>query len=204
MISSRREFIKRGGLYTLAGAGMAAIATPGQAQICPRVSGAGSYLLGPFQNYKDPNKQGYLVTDLGFDETTVWCKVATNYDPIIFPTAQLGPVELIEHTFFMDMQATEITDLHVTVGSDGPQASFRGRVRTVTVVFPGEDQIIVDEICDFGCDATQLSQSAGIVVDKHNFSMTADFQDPTHVAIFGTPATFAGRLIRGAITINGF
>jgi hypothetical protein len=161
-------------------------------------------LLGPFQHAKIADRQAYLTTDLGFDETTVWCKVATNYDAIIFPTAQLGPVTILEHEFFMDMQSTELTDLQVTVGPDGPQASFRGTIRTVTVVFAGANQIIIDETCAFGCDAIQLSQSASIVVNRQNFSMTADFAEPNHRAIFGSPATFAGRLVRGAITINGF
>src|SRR5260221_280455 len=47
---------------------------------CRRVSGSGSYNIGPFESVVNGAKPVYLVTDLGFDETMVYCKVTTNFD----------------------------------------------------------------------------------------------------------------------------
>jgi hypothetical protein len=58
-------------------------------------------VLGPFQNADQKDQSVFLVTDLGFDERTLWCKVATNYDPFIFPTAKLGLVPIAAHRFSM-------------------------------------------------------------------------------------------------------
>src|SRR5258708_92525 len=57
-------------------------------------------------------------------------------------------------------------------------------------------------IAAFGCDATIISSGASINVSKTKFSMTVDF-DPSkeQAAIFGSLATFSGRLTQGNIMV---
>ena len=138
MSVSRRGFLKHAGTGLVTTAGV--LALPGSASAAShgmRVSGSGSYALGPFTHGDDPNREAYLITDLGFDETMVYCKVTTNFEPLIFPTAELGHVPLAAHTFFMDMQSTRIDSLVVQDGPDGlPRAIYTGVMSSETRVGP--------------------------------------------------------------------
>lgn len=173
---------------------------------CRRVNGSGSYGLGPFEPLRSGDEPVFLVTDLGFDETMVFCKVATNHAPFRFPTAGMGVVELGAHQFFMDMQSLRIDSLAVLEGADGPEAVYDGVLRSETRLFSGDRmQRFVEENVSFGCRAVHISGApASVRVTRTNFSMTARF-DPAkeHAAIFGREATFAGLLERGNIMVVG-
>jgi len=204
MDSTRRRFLKCSSAALAASITLrptAALAQTG----CRRVSGAGSYVLGPFQNADQKDQRVFLVTDLGFDERTLWCKVATNYDPFIFPTAKLGLVQLAAHEFFMDMQSTRIDSLDIKIRDDGPHAVYSGALRSETRLFSGAKAMtIVEEELLFDCDAADLGPAATTDITRTNFSMTAKFNPAKeHAAIFGETVTFAGHLTRGNITIAG-
>mgnify|MGYP000684069868 CR=1 FL=1 len=100
---TRRGFLTRASVGVLATSSVCAPRASAQAG-CRRVSGSGSYLLGPFEHAQVRGQQTFLLTDLGFDETQVWCKVTTNFEPFLFPTAKLGVAALGAHEFFMDMR----------------------------------------------------------------------------------------------------
>src|SRR5262245_53396196 len=118
---SRRTFMTRLGLLASATFLMRPALT--RAADCQRASGSGSYALGPFEPVTAGDEPAYLITDLGFDETMIFCKVTTNFAPFKFPTARLGVIDLSAHEFFMDMQSESIDSLTVEEGSDGPVAS---------------------------------------------------------------------------------
>ena len=77
MDSTKRRFLKCGTAALAASISLRPTATLAQTG-CRRVSGAGSYVLGPFQHADEKEQRVFLLTDLGFDEKTLWCKVATN------------------------------------------------------------------------------------------------------------------------------
>ena len=174
-----------------------------------RVNGAGSYDLGPFPHRDDPNRQAFLTTDLGFDETMVYCKVTTNFDPLVFPTFELGNVPLAAYTFFMDMQSTRIDSLVVEDGPNGlPQAVYRGVMSSETRVGPHGDpgqQIFIEHEIAYDCVAED--DNAGtpveVAISKNFFSMTGHFSPGGgHHALFGPLFTFAGTLTGGNIVIE--
>ncbi len=89
MSVSRRRFLKRAGTGLVTTAGVLALPRSAHAATGGRrISGSGSYDLGPFDHRDDPDNPDNkvpLTTDLGFDETMVYCKVTTNFEPFIFP-----------------------------------------------------------------------------------------------------------------------
>ena len=195
---TRRKFL------TGLGAGLLASSTMMPAlgrTTCQRISGFGSYLLGPFDPVVDGAEPVYLTTDLGFDESALFCKVSTNYAPFKFPTARLGVVEFDAYEFFMDMQSTSINSLTIEETDMGYVANFQGILRSVTRLYNGDRAVeYVEEDISFGCLATELAPR--VSVSEENFSMMASF-DPVkgQAAIFGPEATFAGRLTVGQITV---
>jgi hypothetical protein len=199
---TRRNFLTKFGIGALATAGLFAQATVAQTT-CSRVSGAGSNNLGPFEPVRAGADPVFLIADMGFDETFVFCKVTTNFAPFKFQTARLGIIDFGAHEFFMDMHSVSIDSLTVEEGSAGPVANYTGILRSETRVFSGEKlRTYVEEHVAFGCLATQLNETASIEISRTNFVMTARF-DPAkeHAAIFGDQATFAGRISRGNIVI---
>jgi hypothetical protein len=185
--------------------GLAALPARAQTEptVCRRVSGAGSYRLGPFDPVEAGGEPAYLVTDLGFDERIVFCKVTTNFQPFRFPTAALGAMDFQAHQFGMDMQSTRILSLNVEKTTNGLVAVYEGLLRSTTWVFNANkgtmDEIVEDTIA-FGCRAG-MSESV-IEISPRSFSMTAHFNpDLAHAAIFGPEATFAGNLEQGNIVI---
>lgn len=202
MSFSRRSFLKRLGVTGFT-AGMFAGQIRAQ-ETCQRVNGSGSYALGPFEPLDVDADPVFLITDLGFDETMLFCKVTTNFAPFRFPTARLGVIEFGAHEFYMDMQSESIEALTIEQGNDGLVANFTGVLRSETRVFSGARlRTYTEDHIAFGCLASQLSPAARIEISKSNFSMTARF-DPNgeHAAIFGDQATFAGRLSQGNIIVN--
>jgi hypothetical protein len=199
---SRRIFLRHASVAALATGPLSAIGSAPPPS-CQRVSGAGSYTLGPFDPLKDGDDPVFLVTDLGFDETMVFCTIRTNA-PMLFQTAKQGLFELGANEFFMDMQSIRIASVTIQDGADGPHAVFAGTLRSETrlPLLGGKPQTIVEEEVLFGCDVTEFGPEANIEASKTNFSMTAHF-DPRkqHAAIFGQEPTFAGRLTRGNIVI---
>ncbi len=203
MNTTRRRFLGQAGVGLLATGGLFAVQTKTRAAT-QRANGSGWYLIGPFDNALEPGKSVFLTSDFGFDETMAFCKVATNYDPLLFPTAKLGIVKLAAHEFFMEMRSVRIDKFEVTVGSDGPQATFSGTLRSETRLFSGDKlKTIIEEDVDYGCDAYVLGPQAQAQITATNFSMTAHY-DPTkdHAAIFGETATFAGHTVYGNIIVQ--
>lgn len=200
---TRRNFLTKVGAGILGFAGLSVGVTQA-GDSCQRISGFGSYLLGPFESLTDANDVVYLVTDLGFDETSLFCTVRTNYAPFRFPTAQMGIVDLEIHEFFMDMQSVQIDTLDVVDTGDGLQAVYSGVMRSETRVFSGDRmQTFIEGDIGFGCHATHLNDASKIEISTTNFSMTANFEpEGEHAAIFGEHATFAGRLSRGNIVVQ--
>ena len=209
MSVSRRGFLKHAGTGLVTTAGV--LAFPGSARAAShgmRVSGSGSYALGPFPHGDDPNGQAYLITDLGFDETMVYCKVTTNFEPLIFPTAELGNVPLPAHTFFMDMQSTRIDSLEVQDGPDGlSKAIYRGVMSSETRVgsYRNPDYLFVEHEIAYDCVAED--DNAGtpveVAISKNSFSMTGHFSEGGgHHSLFGRDFTFAGTLTSGNIVIE--
>jgi hypothetical protein len=131
-----------------------------------------------------------------------FCKVSTNYDAMLFPTAKLGVVELGAHEFFMDMESTHIDSLDVQMSSDGPVAIYSGRLASETRIGSGANAKTYSEQAAFGCNALDLGPTASVQILKDNFSMSVHF-DPAgnQAAIFGEHATFAGHLTTGHISI---
>ena len=174
-----------------------------------RVSGSGSYALGPFPHGDDPNGQAYLITDLGFDETMVYCKVTTNFEPLIFPTAERGNVPLPAHTFFMDMQSTRIDSLEVQDGPDGfPEAIYRGVMSSETRVgLHGDPNQMIFIEHEIAYDCVAEDDNAGtpveVAISKNVFSMKGYFSpEGGHHALFGPEFTFAGTLTSGNIVVE--
>ena len=208
MSVSRRRFLKRTGAGLVTTAGV--LALPGSASAASggrRVSGSGSYDLGPFPHRDDPenpDRRVPLTTDLGFDETMVYCKVTTNFEPFIFPTFELGNVPLDAHSFFMDMQSTRIDRLDIVDGPDGqPRAIYEGVMRSETRV-PGFPPIIEEEI-PYGCvaDDDPFGTPAEVGISKNSFSMTGYFSPGGgHHLLFGPEFEFAGTLTSGNIVIQ--
>jgi hypothetical protein len=198
---NRRTFLRQTGFRALAAT--AFFASPARNSACSRVSGAGSYQLGPFDPVNRNEELVYLLTDLGFDETMVFCKITTNFAPLLFRTARLGVVEFAAHEFYMDMHSVSISSLNIQEGTEGPVAIYAGILRSETRLFSGARmQMLVEENVAFGCRANGLSTGERIAVTGNYFSMTANF-DPRqrHSAIFGAQPTFAGRLTQGNITV---
>ena len=208
MSVSRRRFLKRTGAGLVTTAGVLALPRSASAATGGRrISGSGSYDLGPFMHRDDPNRQAFLTTDLGFDETMVYCKVTTNFEPFIFPTFGMGPVELEAHSFFMDMQSTRIDRLDIVDGPDGqPRAFYEGVMRSITRARVGETMFEFDEVeIPYGCvaDDDPLGTPAEVGISKNFFSMVGYF-DPAggHHVLFGPEFTFAGNLTSGNIVIE--
>ncbi len=200
MSVSRRAFFTKGGLLA---AGFLAVETPALAA-CQRVNGAGSYLLGPFAHAQQKDRPVFLTTDLGFDETIVWCKVATNFEPFLFPTAKLGVVELAAHEFFMDMQSTRIDSVQIQFRGNTPVAVYAGALRSEPRLFSGQKAVtFIEEEINFDCEAQDLGPRTTVEVSAKNFVMTAKFNaTKEHAAIFGDQVTFAGHLTRGNISVT--
>jgi hypothetical protein len=171
---------------------------------CQRVSGAGSYRIGPFDPVEADGEPAYLVTDLGFDETMVFCKVTTNFQPFRFPTASMGTIAFQPHQFGMDMRSSLISSLKVEETERGLIAVYEGLMRSTTWVFNAEEGAmteIVEDAIAFGCRAGMSDESV-IEITPHSFSMTAHFNpNLAHAAIFGEEAVFAGPLQQGSIVI---
>ena len=202
MSTTRRLFLKQGGLTLVASAGL--WTSPASAQSsCRRVSGAGSYRLGPFEHAQIEGREVFLLTDLGFDETWVRCKITTNFEPLLFPTAGLGVIPFGPHEFFMEMESTRIDALEIQVGSDGPLAIYTGTLRSETRIGSGENaRTFIEEDVDFGCAAVDLGPAASVEVSTINFSMTVRYHPSReHALIFGQRPTFAGHLISGNIIV---
>src|SRR5258708_39970575 len=119
MDTTRRRFLKQVGAGLLATGGLFAVNTQARAATS-RANGSGWYMLGPFDHALEQGKQVFLTSDFGFDETMAFCKVATNYDPLLFPTAKLGVVKLGAHEFYMEMRSTNIAKFTIKMGGDGP------------------------------------------------------------------------------------
>ena len=213
MSVSRRRFLKRAGAGLVTTAGV--LALPGSASAASggrRISGSGSYDLGPFDHRDDPNNPDNkvpLTTDLGFDETMVYCKVTTNFEPFIFPAYNpaFGMVPVDAHSFFMDMQSTRIDRLDIVDGPDGqPRAIYEGVMRSITranvagTLYEFDEQEI-----PYGCvaDDDPFGTPAEVGISKNSFSMTGYF-DPAggHHNLFGPEFTFAGTLTSGNIVIE--
>ncbi len=202
MRPTRRKFLKQLGAGLIAGSGVAAFGSATAQEACGRVNGAGSYLLGPFDSVEPNSEPVFLVSDLGFDETMLFCKVSTNYQPFLFPTAEMGVVEFGAHEFFMDMQSLNISSLQIEEAESGPRAIFTGTMRSETRIFSGDRaQTFVEERIIFDCWAHPGARSA-TEISETNFAMTAHFTRGTgHAAIFGTEVTFAGEVTTGNITV---
>ncbi len=211
MSVSRRRFLKRAGTGLVATASVLALPRSAHAATGGRrISGSGSYDLGPFPHRdepENPDRRVPLTTDLGFDETMVYCKVTTNFEPFIFTTFGMGPVELEAHSFFMDMQSTRIDRLDIVDGPDGqPQAIYEGVMRSITRAKVGETMFEFDEKeIRYGCvaDDDPFGTPAEVGISKNSFSMTGYF-DPAggHHVLFGPEFTFAGTLTSGNIVIE--
>jgi len=201
--TTRRRFLKQAGVGLLAGGGLIAAKVPARVA-SQRANGSGWYQLGPFNHALDPGKSVFLTSDFGFDETMAFCKIATNYDPLLFPTAKLGVVKLGAHELFMEMRSNYIDKFEVTMGANGPQATFSGGLRSETRLFSGDKlKTIIEEDIDYSCDAYVLGPQAQAQVTATSFSMTVHF-DPTkdHAAIFGEQPTFAGHTVYGNIIVQ--
>jgi hypothetical protein len=198
----RREFIRGLGIGTLATFGLSTSRMSAR-DACSRVSGAGSYQLGPFEPLQAGSDQVFLLTDLGFDETMVFCKITTNFAGLRFATAKMGIVELGPHEFYMDMRSVEIASLEIQTGDDGPHAVYTGALNSETRLFSGEaTRTIAEKEILFGCDVLAMGPEAAVDISKTNFAMTIHF-DPNkeHAAIFGENPTFSGRLTQGNIVV---
>src|SRR6266849_7088037 len=196
MNPTRRRFLKQAGVGVLATGCL--LATNRQVRAAnQRANGSGWYLLGPFDHALEQGKQVFLTSDFGFDETMAFCKIMTNFEPLLFPTAKLGVVKLGAHELFMEMRSSNIDKFEIKVGSDGPQASFSGSLRSETRLFSGDKlKTIIEEDIDYGCDAYVLGPQAQGQVSKANFSMSVHFDaKKDHAAIFGEQPTFAGHTV---------
>ncbi len=202
MNTTRRRFLRQAGIAVLATGGLIAANTQARAA-SQRANGSGWYLLGPFDHASEQGKQVFLTSDFGFDETMAFCKIGTNYDPLLFPTAKLGVVKLGAHELFMEMRSTNIDKFTIKMGSDGPQATFSGTLRSETRLFSGDKlKTIIEEDIDYGCDAYVLGPQAQGQVSKANFSMSVHFDTTKdHAAIFGEQPTFAGHTVYGNIIV---
>ena len=199
---SRRRFLQQTSVGVLATGGMLAMSVPVRAAN-QRANGSGWYSIGPFDHALEQGKQVFLTSDFGFDETMAFCKIMTNYEPFLFPSAKLGVVKLGAHEFFMEMRSTSIDKFAISLGSDGPQASFSGSLRSETRLFSGDKlKTIIEEDIDYGCDAYVLGPQAAAQITKTEFSMNVHF-DPAkeHAAIFGERPTFAGHTTYGHIIV---
>jgi hypothetical protein len=202
MSLARRDFLKGFGGGALLTLSLFAKDVPVRADGCERANGAGSYQVGPFPALDNADSV-YLDTELGFDETMVFCKVVTNFTAFRFPTATMGLIDFQPHEFSMDMRSVTIDSLVIKDNLEGPVVNFAGVLRSETRVFSGDRmKTFIEDHVAFGCEAINLSQEASIQVSRKNFPMTAQF-DPLkeHAAIFGDQATFAGRLTQGNIII---
>ena len=206
MNSTRREFLRRASIGMLAFGSLRSATRVRAGTDCSRVSGTGSYSLGPFEAVEAGGEPVFIVADLGFDETMVFCKVTTNFAPIRFPSAKNGVIELGAHEFFMDMKSIRIASMEILEANDGVVATYAATLRseTRTRLFTGGDmKTFIEEEVLFGCDVIELAPEASIEISKNNFSMTAHFNPrKEHAAIFGETATFAGRITQGNIIVQ--
>jgi len=202
MNSARRRFLKQAGAGLLTAGSLLAMSTPARAAT-QRANGSGWYLLGPFDHALEQGKQVFLTSDFGFDETMAFCKIMTNYEPLLFPTAKMGTVKLGAHELFMEMRSIRIDKFDIKMGSDGPQATFSGTLRSETRLFSGDKlKTIIEEDVDYGCDAYVLGPQAEGQVTKANFSLSVHYDAAKdHAAIFGEKPTFAGHTVYGNIIV---
>src|SRR5262245_23123930 len=109
MKTTRRTFLAKLGIGAVATAGLVTANSPVRASsVCQRVNGSGSYKLGPFDAAKAGDDPVYLITDLGFDESMVFCKVTTNFAAFRFPTKRIGVIEIGAHSFAMEMESVSM------------------------------------------------------------------------------------------------
>src|SRR5258706_9521339 len=134
MSISRRRFFQQASVGALATASLLTFGSSVKAS-CQRVSGAGSYELGPFDPVEAGGDPVFIVADLGFDETMVFCKITTNFAPLRFP-AKKGMIDLGAHEFYMDMKSIRIDSVEVSQGTDGPVAKYAGTLRSETRMRP--------------------------------------------------------------------
>ena len=167
------------------------------------MNGVGSSRLGPFDPVKKGDDPVYLLSDLGFDETLVFCKVTTNFAAFKFPTVRMGVINFEPHEFYMDMRSVSIDSMSVVQGKDGPEVNYKGILRSETRVFSGEKmKVFIEEHASFGCTAAMAKEIECAKASKNYFSMTARFdRTKEQAAIFGAQVTFAGHLTDGNIII---
>ena len=120
---TRHNFLTKFGIGTLTTTGLVAVGMPVSANNCKtqRVNGIGSSRLGPFYPVKKGDDPVYRLSDLGFDETLVFCKVTTNFDAFKFPTVRMGTIDFAPHEFYMDMRSVTVDSMIIVQGSDGPE-----------------------------------------------------------------------------------
>ena len=202
MSTPRRTFISQFGFGLLASSSLL-LKNPRVQAACQRVSGVGSSRLGPFDPVKEGNSPVYLLSDLGFDETLVFCKVTTNFEAFKFPTLRMGVIDFAPHEFYMDMRSVSIDSMVINQGSNGPEVNYKGVLRSETRVFSGDRmKVFVEDHASFGCTAAMARETEGARVSGNYFSMTARFdRTKEQAAIFGAQVTFAGRLTEGHIVI---
>lgn len=202
---TRRNFMLKVGIGAMSGVGLLGATKSARAESCPRVNGSGSYRLGPYDPVKTGDDPVFLITDLGFDETMVFCKVTTNFAAFRFPTAKMGVIELGAYSFAMEMESVSMDPPTIKneVGSDGPVASFNGVLRSETRIFSGGKlNVFTEDRIGFGCTATQLNSGAKADVSKNNFEMVVRFNPAKEqAAIFGEQPKFCGQLIKGNIIV---
>jgi hypothetical protein len=202
MNTSRRNFISQFG-FGLLGSSSLFIKNTDVQTGCQRVSGVGSSRLGPFDPVTKGDNQVYLLSDLGFDETLVFCKVTTNFEAFKFPTVRMGTINFAPHEFYMDMRSVSIDSMTIKDGKDGPEVNYKGVLRSETRVFSGDKmKVFVEEHASFGCTAAMAKETEGAKISGNYFSMTARFdRTKEQAAIFGAQVTFAGQLTDGHIVI---
>jgi len=202
MNTTRRRFLRQAGVGLLATGGLLAANTKANATTS-RANGSGWYLIGPFANALEPTNSVFLTSDFGFDETMAFCKIATNYEPLLFPTAKLGVVKLGAHEFFMEMRSLSIDQFDITAGTNGPEASFSGTLRSETRLFSGDKlKTFIETDLVYGCHAFVPGPQAQAQATTTDFSMSVHY-DPKkdHAAIFGEQPTFSGHTVYGNIIL---
>src|SRR6185436_19370342 len=114
----------------------------------------------------------YLLSDLGFDETLVFCKLTTNFAAFKFPTVRMGVIDFAPHEFYMDMRSVSIDSMVINQGSNGPEVNYKGILRSETRVFSGDRmKIFVEDHASFGCTAAMARETEGARVSGNYFSM---------------------------------
>ncbi len=180
-----------------------------------RVSGAGAHLVGPFPTLpgaRDPfgnpvSPQTFLLADLGFDETFLFWKIATNPDaPFVLPATELGPIEVGLFRFFLGIQSVEIFSVTAEAAPDGSRrAQLVGEGRSV-LVLPLEGELRrFEEPVRFTLSAVDRGAPGPVVGDAAQ--LTVDFNpEGEHARIFGPQSTLfiaeEGSLLFGNVAVE--